>query len=156
MTAEPPSVDAAAVERIGELFTFAYPRMQAQETQLRASLAVALEEWVKGEPPPKFRTTRRILIRNALAPLQDTLTKSEFDRLAQSLSLVFGIESIVVLKDAWSLEGNKAARVTRWAANALVRAAIADSTVARAKREPITKKLLKARRANATPSSGRA
>ena len=81
-----------AVARITELFAFAYPRMQSQETSLRASLAMALDERTKGQPTPKFRRTRSVLLRNALLPLQEKMSKSELDRLAQALSLVFGIE----------------------------------------------------------------
>lgn len=121
------SPDARA--RVADLFSFAYPRMTSQETPLRASLAMALDERAKGNPTPRFRGTRRILIRNALAPLATQLKKSELDRLAQALSLVFGIESIVVLQDVWKLEGDKAANVARWAADALVRAALTEAGV---------------------------
>ena len=113
--------------RINELFAFAYPRMQSQETSLRASLAMALDERTKGQPTPKFRRTRRVLLRNALLPLQEKMSKSELDRLAQALSLVFGIESIVVLQDVWKLDGERASRVAFWAANALISAAKTES-----------------------------
>ena len=116
-----------AVARINELFAFAYPRMQSQETSLRASLAMALDERTKGQPTPKFRRTRRVLLRNALLPLQEKMSKSELDRLAHALSLVFGIESIVVLQDVWKLDGDRASRVALWAANALIHAAMAES-----------------------------
>lgn len=116
-----------AVARINELFTFAYPRMQSQETSLRASLAMALDERTKGQPTPKFRRTRSVLLRNALLPLQEKMSKSELDRLAQALSLVFGIESIVVLQDVWKLDGDRASRVALWAANALISAAMTES-----------------------------
>ncbi len=48
-------------------------------------------------------------------------------RLAQSLSLLFGIESIIVLKDIWGLDDEGAAGVAAWAATALVRAALAET-----------------------------
>ena len=43
--------------------------------------------------------------------------------MTQSLSLIFGTEALVVLKDIWGLEGDEARRVAIWAADALVRAA---------------------------------
>jgi hypothetical protein len=51
-----------------------------------------------------------------------------FDKLTQALSLLFGIEAIVVLKDIWELDGTEAQRVATWAANALVHAAIAEAS----------------------------
>ena len=123
------STSPDARERVAELFTFAYPRMSSQETPLRASLAMALDERANHNPTPRFRGTRRVLLRNALAPLATKLKKTEFDRLAQALSLVFGIESIVVLQDVWKLEGEKAANVARWAADALMRAALMEAGI---------------------------
>lgn len=121
------SSSSDARERISELFSFAYPRMISQETPLRASLAIALDERAKKSPTPRFRGTRRILIRNALQPLNGILKKPELDRLSQALSLVFGIESIVVMQDVWKIEGEKAAHIARWAADALMRAALAEA-----------------------------
>jgi hypothetical protein len=43
------------------------------------------------------------------------------------LSLIFGTEAFVVLKDIWSLDSEEARRVAIWAAHALVRAAIAEA-----------------------------
>lgn len=125
------STSPDARERVADLFTFAYPRMISQETPLRASLAMALDERAQKNPTPRFRGTRRILIGNALKPLSGALKKAELDRLAQALSLVFGIESIVVLQDVWKLEGRKAADVASWAADALVRAALAEAGLLR-------------------------
>lgn len=121
------STSPDARERVADLFTFAYPRMISQETPLRASLAMALDERAQKNPTPRFRGTRRILIGNALKPLAKTLKKGEFERLSQALSLVFGIESIVVLQDVWKLEGQRAADVARWAADALMRAALSEA-----------------------------
>lgn len=121
------STSPDARERVADLFTFAYPRMISQETPLRASLAMALDERAQKNPTPRFRGTRRILIGNALKPLSGVLKKSELDRLSQALSLVFGIESIVVMQDVWKLEGQKAADVARWAADALMRAALMEA-----------------------------
>lgn len=121
------STSQDARERVADLFTFAYPRMISQETPLRASLAMALDERAQRNPTPRFRGTRRILIGNALKPLSKTLKKAELERLSQALSLVFGIESIVVLQDVWKLEGQKATDVARWAADALVRAALMEA-----------------------------
>ena len=120
-----------ALERIEDLMDFAYPRMQANETQLRASLAMAFHEVAKNKGAPPGRGLRRTLLQNALEPLETILTKGEYERLKQSLSLVFGIESIVVLSDVWRLRGEKAAKIAHWTAITLVKSAIQESAAAK-------------------------
>ncbi|MBW8619129.1 MAG: TetR/AcrR family transcriptional regulator [Hyphomicrobiales bacterium] len=127
-----------ALERIEDLMEFAYPRMQANETQLRASLAMAFHEVAKNKSAPPVRGLRRTLLQNALEPLETVLTKGEYERLKQALSLVFGIESIVVLSDVWRLRGEKAASIAHWTAITLVKSAIQES--AAAKRHRLLKK----------------
>ena len=62
-----------------------------------------------------------------MLPLKSRLSEAEFDRLTQSLSLVFGTEAFVVLKDICGLDGEEARRVAIWASFALVRTAIAEA-----------------------------
>jgi hypothetical protein len=66
----------------------------------------------------------------ALGPLRRDLGAEAFDKLVQSLSLIFGIEAIIVLKDIWGLENRDVRRVALWAADALVRTAISDAAAA--------------------------
>jgi AcrR family transcriptional regulator len=120
-------------ERVADLFAFAFPRMLHYEATHRAALAQALEQWARrqagalGDEAPIVRGNRKALLRDALAPLHPRLGRQAFDKVAQSLSLIFGIEAIVVLKDIWGLDGEEARRVATWAAHALVHAAIAES-----------------------------
>jgi AcrR family transcriptional regulator len=127
-----------AETRVGELFAFSFPRMIAYEATHRAALAQALDQWTRrqagtlGAEAPIVRGNRRGLLRTALGPLKDSLGVEAFDRVAQSLSLLFGIEAIIVLKDIWRLDDNQARRVAMWAAHALVRAAVAEAASERA------------------------
>ncbi len=122
--------------RIADLFAFSFPRMIAYEATHRAALSQALDQWTRrqagtlGAEAPIVRGNRRGLLREALAPLRGRLTPQEFDRAAQSLSLIFGIEAIIVLKDIWRLDDSQAQEVAAWAADALVCAAIAGSSAA--------------------------
>ena len=45
----------------------------------------------------------------------------------EALSLIFGVEVLIVLKDIWGLDSRKMMSVAQWAAGALVRAAVAES-----------------------------
>jgi len=124
-------------ERISRLIAFAYPRMETYETTLRAALQLAIEQRARlqagtlGEEQPIIRGHRKQLLAEAMRPLKGRLRRPAFDRLAQSLSLIFGTEALVVLKDIWGLDGDEARRVAVWAAHALVRAAVAEKVPVR-------------------------
>lgn len=123
----------AADERVADLLAFAYPRILDYEATHRAALLLALDQWARrqagtiGMEERVVRGNRRGLLRKALAPLEGELSRQAFDKAAQSLSLIFGIEAIVVLKDIWGLKDDEARRVAIWAARALVQAAIAEA-----------------------------
>lgn len=127
------SKSADPEERIAELLAFAYPRIDAYEATHRATLLLSLYQWTRrtagtlGEEAEIVRGHRRKLLAAAVAPLRARLGKAAFDRLTQSLSLIFGTEAFVVLKDIWSLDSDDARRVAIWAAHALVRAAVEES-----------------------------
>ena len=120
-------------ERIAGLLAFAYPRIDAFEATHRATLFLSLDQWTRrkagtlGEEAEIVRGHRRNLLAEAVRPLRARLGQTGFDRLTQALSLIFGTEAFVVLKDIWGLDGDNARRVAIWAAHALVRAAVAEA-----------------------------
>lgn len=120
-------------ERVSALLAFAYPRIDAYEATHRATLQLSLGQWAKrtagtlGEEAEIVRGHRRRLLSDAVEPLKRKLGRAGFDRLTQALSLIFGTEAFVVLKDIWGLDGDSARRVAIWAALALVRAAVAEA-----------------------------
>jgi AcrR family transcriptional regulator len=124
-----------AQRRVEDLLAFAYPRIDEYEATLRAALLQAMEQWSRrragtlGDEAPIFRGNRRELLASALAPLRGKVAAREFDRLRQALSLLFGTEAFVVLKDIWGLDGEEARTVALWSAHALVRATLAEATV---------------------------
>lgn len=126
-----PSTDAQ--ERIGQLLAFAYPRMDSHEATLKAALRLALDQWARrqtgtlGTEAPMLRGRRKALLRSAVAPLRGQLSRPHADRLVQALSLMFGTEAMVVLKDVWGLDARRAQAVALWACQALVRAALDES-----------------------------
>ena len=125
------SASADAKERVTELVTFAYPRMESYEATLKAALRLALDQWARrhaglfGDEVPMVRGHRIGLLNSAVQPLKSRLTRSGFERLTQSLSLVFGTEAFVVLKDIWGLDRKRAEEVALWTCHALIQAAVA-------------------------------
>ena len=113
-------------QRIEGLLDFAYPRLDEYEATLRAALLQAMEQWSRRRAG-RWATRRRSCAATA-RPCSTTRWRrcapdaaEEFDRLRQSLSLVFGTEAFVVLKDIWGLDGGQArdvasGRRTRWCA----------------------------------------
>jgi hypothetical protein len=71
------------------------------------------------------RGNRIRVLRHALGPLASELPKRSFDRLVQSLVVVFGTEAMVVLKDMCHLGDAQIAQVAEWMARALVHATLA-------------------------------
>jgi hypothetical protein len=123
-----------ADRRVGDLFTFAFPRMLEYEATHRAALEQALEQWTRrqagtlGSEVRILRGNRRKLLRDALSPLRGQVSSQTFDKLAQSLSLIFGVEAIIVLKDICGLDDEGVRGVALWAAHALVGAAMAEAS----------------------------
>jgi AcrR family transcriptional regulator len=126
------SGSADPARRVSDLIGAGLPRIDAFEATFKAALKLSLEQWARdragtlGEEPAFKRGHRVELLMDALAPLRGKLAPGKLDRLAQALSLVFGVEILTVLKDIWGLDGQETQSVAQWAANALVRAALEE------------------------------
>jgi hypothetical protein len=106
--------------------------MESFEATLKAALRLALDQWARrhaglfGDEAPMVRGHRIGLLNTAVSPLKGKLTRPGFERLTQSLSLVFGTEAFVVLKDIWGLDRKRAEEVALWTCHALIQAAVAE------------------------------
>lgn len=134
------STSRDGVERLHDLFDRTYPRFKEFEPQMRAALQLALEHdaldragLLKEEP--YRRGFRRAILVNAAKPLQRVLGKARFERLVRALSLVYGIEPYVVLKDIWGLGSRDVEVLSRWMADALIDTALAEAAAARSRRK---------------------
>jgi len=123
---------ASGRARIQELFAEMFPRFRDFEPQLRAAMQLALEHWAlerAGElrEEPFRRGHRTAILGRAAAPLRESLGDAGFDRLLKALSILFGIEPYIVLKDLWGSSNREVDAITRWMADALVDAALRDT-----------------------------
>lgn len=127
------STAADAAERVDELLRFAYPRLAAHEAPLRAAIMVSLQQHAEASAgraatePRLVRGHRVDILRRAIAPLAPELTPAQLDRVAQALSLVYGTEVFLVLKDIWKLELPELTDVARWTAQAIIAQARAEA-----------------------------
>ena len=130
------STSEDAEERVSDLLTFSMPRILEFEATFKAALRLSLEQWaqrragaVASEPP--FKRGHRVeLLQRAIAPLRGMLPEDQFARLAKALSLVYGLEVLIVLKDLWGLEAEEMQEVAVWAGRTLVRGAMLEGRAA--------------------------
>ncbi len=98
------------VERVREAFDLLFEDFRSHETLFRAVLQVTL---LPGQQGPQTRQMadekqhsrglRIEILKRALEPLTSHIDARQHERLVQQLSLLFGIESLVVLKDIWGM-----------------------------------------------------
>ncbi len=134
---EPTSTDG--LERVRELFDRTFPLFKRFEPHMRAALQLALEhESLERagllEEEPYRRGHRRYMLHRAAAPLAATLGPKAYDRLLKALSLIYGIESYVVLRDIWGSSYRDVEAVARFMLEALIEAAQRQAPAARARR----------------------
>jgi AcrR family transcriptional regulator len=111
--------------RVHELFVQTFPRFKDFEAQMRAAVQLSLEQWAQaragslGEEP--YRRGHRVrILEHALQPLAAQLPKATSQRLHRALSIVYGIEPYVVLKDIWGLGDREVERLALWMVDALI------------------------------------
>jgi AcrR family transcriptional regulator len=122
--------------RIHQLFDKTFPRFKEFEAQLRAACQLTLEQWALEragllEEEPYRRGHRVRILEHALAPLAPQLEPAVRDRLHRALSVVYGIEPYMILKDIWQLPEREVERIALWMADALIDAALRESAQAR-------------------------
>jgi AcrR family transcriptional regulator len=119
-------------ERIRELFAQTFPRFKEYEPQLRAALLLSLEHAAQERTgtlveEPYRRGHRIKILSHAAAPLKRQLGKKRFDRLVRALSVIYGIEAYVVLRDIWGSSDKEIEGIARWIADALVDTSLRDA-----------------------------
>lgn len=80
------------------------------------------------EPGVPVRPSRRMeYVEQALSPLRATLTPAAYERLARAMAVVIGIEARIVLRDICGLDDDTIVETERWAAQALLAAALREA-----------------------------
>lgn len=126
------SDSAGGRERVRELFERTFPRFTEFEPQLRAAAQLSLEQGALEragllEEEPYRRGHRIRILEHAIAPLAAQLPAAVRHRLHRALSIVYGIEPYIILKDIWGLPDREVERIALWMADALIDAALRDA-----------------------------
>jgi AcrR family transcriptional regulator len=124
--------DDPADERLRRLLHAFIPIVQAEEMTMRTALRAYLDTWLEsrrqGAPTPAVREGRRMRwLDTALAPVRRQLPAAQWKRLRAALSLVLGIEAVVVLKDVCHASDEESLATLEWAAVALLQAGLAGA-----------------------------
>lgn len=131
-------------ERVNELLSFAYPQMFKHEGALRAALLLSLQQWaeeraslfksetddtvdVSVKREKLVRGHRKQILKQVTAPLNDELPADLVEKVNHALSIIYGSEVFMVLKDIWQLENDDVQAVTKWIAKAILNQARADA-----------------------------
>lgn len=78
-----------------------------------------------------LRPSRRLeYVRQALEPLRDDLSPETYERLVHATAVVIGIEARIVLRDICGLDNESIVQTERWAAQALLTAALEQHPLA--------------------------
>jgi AcrR family transcriptional regulator len=110
-----PEAVGRMVRRVG---AWAYANEQPLRTLLRLSLDTSTGVRRPGH--------RREWIADALAPAREQLDAESYDKLSRALTLMLGIDPLVVMKDIAGASREQALDALEWSARTLVGAAIGD------------------------------
>ena len=123
-----------AVDRVLEIAGTFNEHVLADEELYRRAMRAYLDLWLAArekdpaESFPTVREGRRMRwFADALAPLRGSVPDSTLRRMQLALCMVMGSEAIVVMRDVCRLEPEEALAVTRWAAEAILQAGLADA-----------------------------
>ncbi len=133
-----------AESRVEALLRFAYPQMLKHEGALRAALLLSLQQWAQRRAA-EFKLTsldddtsadtqdrlvrghRKAILSLVTEPLNHELPEAMVKKVNCALSMVYGSEVFMVLKDIWQLENDEVMSMTQWMAKAILNQARADA-----------------------------
>lgn len=132
------STSESTLDRVDELFEFAYPKMLQHEGALRAAIKVSLELWAEERVHTSkehqlmterlVRGNRKQILKIVTAPLENKVSKEKLLLAQQALSLIFGSEVLLVFKDIWQLDNQAVQDITKWMGKAIIKQILAEST----------------------------
>ncbi|AZL58175.1 TetR/AcrR family transcriptional regulator [Tabrizicola piscis] len=121
-----PATEGAA--RLASLYGETFARLAEHEATFRAALRQSLEPSLEAPGDKSLgRGHRKALLARAVS--DSGLNREQSERLVNALSLTFGIEAMIVLKDICGLDDDGASEVAIWAAQAMLLAARREAEV---------------------------
>lgn len=110
-------------ERLDAMVTQIFRMVADNESVFRAFLASS----ISSEAHMRRGGRRIAWLSEALEPLRNTMPRPAFDRLLHALSLLAGIEALVVLRDICDIDREEGEKTVRWAARAMLAQALSET-----------------------------
>ena len=119
--------------RVQRVQTYLWDLASGNEAEFRVYLKATMQEWLRrrdlgteGAQPPLRGGRRLEMLRAALEPSSASgeMERATRDRLVHALAALSGIEFLVAMRDVCGLGDDEAREVMRWAADALMKAAL--------------------------------
>lgn len=110
-------------ERVGRAGQRLFELASNKEPQMRSLLSVVLKHSVSDPKEAKERrgSRRVVLFKTAIEPYLHSIPKKKRSKLVHTLAVLFGIESLVVLKDVCELDNQEALETIQWATDILLK-----------------------------------
>jgi AcrR family transcriptional regulator len=121
-------------ERINDFLAFAFPQMLKHEGALRAALRVSLQQWaterasLSPQTEKLVRGNRKEILSTILLPLKTELPEELYDKVIYAISIIYGSEIFMVLKDIWKLDDQSIISLSQWIAKAIINQAKQDAS----------------------------
>lgn len=120
-------------EQISDFLAFAFPQMLKHEGALRAALRISLQQWAAERSLllPKteklIRGNRKEILTAILLPFKDKLPDELYNKVIHAISIIYGSEVFLVLKDIWEFDNNQIIPLVQWIAKAIINQAKHDA-----------------------------
>ncbi len=120
-------------ERVNDFLAFAFPQMLKHEGALRAALRLSLQQWaterskISEQSEKLVRGNRKEILYNLLLPLKGELSQELYDKVIYSISIIYGSEILMVLKDIWNFDNEQVITLSQWIAKAIINQAKIDA-----------------------------
>ncbi|WP_186278047.1 TetR/AcrR family transcriptional regulator [Gilliamella apicola] len=122
-------------DRINDFLAFAFPQMIKHEGTLRAALSLSLKQWADErsqltEKTKKLvRGNRKEILSNLLQPIKEQLPDELYNKVIHSISIIYGSEIFMVLKDIWNFDNEQMITLSQWIAKAIINQARRDAEI---------------------------
>lgn len=114
----------SAEERVSKVQEYLFDLAEENETQFRLFIKSTMSEWLEQNEKVKagIRGGRRIeMLSEALKPIENNLKKSEIKNLRNALSVLIGIESLIVTQDVCQISHKQGKQSLNWAVRQLIK-----------------------------------